>query len=74
MSSEHDSLDIAKEVFDVLASKGEVNTAVVLAAMSMVLATISVEACMEEEKAVYAFRRSYGHAQRRLKQFLKGLH
>ena len=74
MSGEHDSLDIAKEVFDVLASKGEVSTAVVLAAMSMVLATISVEAGMEEEKAVYAFRKSYGNAQRRLKRMLKEVH
>ena len=49
-------------------------TAIVLSALSMVLATVAVEAGMEEEKAVYAFRKSFGSAERRLKRVLKEAH
>ena len=68
------SRELAIEVFQMLATKANVDTAVVLSAVSMVLATIAVEAGMEEEKAVYAFRKSYGNAQRRLKRVLKEVH
>jgi len=40
----------------------------------MVLATMAVEMGIEEEKAIYAFRRSYGNAHRRLKQLIKQVH
>ena len=66
--------ELAIEIFKFLAPKSEVNTDVVLAGISMVLATVAVEAGMEEEKAVYAFRKSYGNATRRLKRFLKEAH
>ena len=49
----------------------DVDTTVVLSALSIVLATVAVEAGMEEEKAVYAFRKSYGHASRRFKRLFK---
>jgi hypothetical protein len=66
--------DIAIEVFQLLATKAETDTAVILSAVSMVLATIAVEAGMEEEKAVYAFRKSYGNAQKRIKRMMKEVH
>ena len=72
--SEEPSRDLAIEVFQMLATKANVDTAVVLSAVSMVLATIAVEAGMEEEKAVYAFRKSFGNAQRRLKRVMKEVH
>jgi hypothetical protein len=68
------SRELAVEVFKFLMPKSDVDTTVILSAMSMVLATIAVEAGMEEEKAVYAFRKSYGNAKRRLKQIVKGVH
>jgi hypothetical protein len=66
--------DIAIEVFQLLATKAETDTAVILSAVSIVLATIAVEAGMEEEKAVYAFRKSYGNAQKRVKRIMKEVH
>jgi hypothetical protein len=66
--------DIAIEVFQLLATKAETDTAVILSAVSMVLATIAVEAGMEEEKAVYAFRKSYSNAQKRIKRMMKEVH
>jgi hypothetical protein len=72
--SEDPTRDIAIEVFQMLATKAETDTAVILSAVSMVLATIAVEAGMEEEKAVYAFRKSYGNAQKRLKRMMKEVH
>jgi len=68
------SRELAVEVFKFLMPKADVDTTVILSAMSMVLATIAVEAGMEEEKAVYAFRKSYGNAKRRLKQIVKAVH
>jgi hypothetical protein len=72
--SEDPTRDIAIEVFQMLATKADTDTAVILSAVSIVLATIAVEAGMEEEKAVYAFRKSYGNAQKRLKRMLKEVH
>jgi hypothetical protein len=72
--NEDPTKDIAIEVFQVLATKADMDTAVILSAVSIVLATIAVEAGMEEEKAVYAFRKSYNNAQRRLKRLMKEVH
>jgi hypothetical protein len=72
--NEDPTRDIAIEVFQLLATKAETDTAVILSAVSIVLATIAVEAGMEEEKAVYAFRKSYNHAQKRLKRMMKEVH
>jgi len=55
--SDDPTRDIAIEVFQMLATKANTDTAVILSAVSIVLATIAVEAGMEEEKIVYAFRR-----------------
>jgi hypothetical protein len=41
-------------------------TSGILAALSVVTATIACEAGYEEEKAVYAFRKCYGEAKRRI--------
>jgi len=46
----------------------------ILTGVSTVLATLAVEAGMEEEKAVYAFRKSFRHADSRLKQLQKEAH
>lgn len=65
---------IALEIFNLLTPKAEQEASVILAGVSMVLATIAVEMGIEEEKAVYAFRRSYANAHRRLKQLIKQVH
>ena len=65
---------IALEIFNLLAPKAEQEASVILAGVSMVLATMAVEMGIEEEKAIYAFRRSYGNAHRRLKQLIKQVH
>lgn len=62
---------LALEIFKFLVPMADVDTTVVLSALSIVLATVAVEAGMEEEKAVYAFRKSYGHASRRFKRLFK---
>jgi hypothetical protein len=65
---------MAIEVFKLLATHASADTKDVLNAVAMVLATIAVEMGMEEEKAVYAFRKSYGNAKRRLKRVMKEVH
>ena len=71
MSDLPPSQKLAVEIFKMLSDKGEMDTSLILTALSLTLATLAVEAGMEEEKAVYAFRKSYGEAQRRLKRRLK---
>lgn len=73
MTEQDPSRALAVEIFQYLAPKANVDTTVILSALSMVLATVAVEAGMEEEKAVYAFRKSYGHAHRRLKSLLRNV-
>lgn len=65
--------ELAMEIFQFLLPKADTDTTIILSALSMVLATVAVEAGMEEEKAVYAFRKSYGNAKRRLKTILRGV-
>ena len=65
------SRELATEIFKFLLPKAEVDITIILSALSMVLATVAVEANMEEEKAVYAFRKSYGSSKRRLKALLR---
>lgn len=71
MNEQDPSRELAIEIFHFLTPKAGLDTSVILSALSMVLATVAVEAGMEEEKAVYAFRKSYGHAHRRLKSLMK---
>lgn len=73
MSEQDPSRKLAIEIFHFLTPKVDTDTTVILSALSMVLATVAVEAGMEEEKAVYAFRKSYGQAQRRLKTLMKAV-
>lgn len=75
MSEEKDpSRQIALEIFQLLTPKAEVDANVILAAVAMVLSTIAVEMGMEEEKAVYAFTRSFRNAKSRLKKLVKQVH
>ena len=73
MSEQDPSRALAVEIFKYLATKADVDTTVILSALSMVLATVAVEAGMEEEKAVYAFSKSYGNSSRRLKSLLRNV-
>ena len=68
------SRQIALEIYHLLAPKAEVEATVIMAAVSMVLSTIAVEMGMEEEKAVYAFTRSFRNAKSRLKKLVKQVH
>ena len=68
------SHELALEIFKFLMPKADVDTTVILTGLSIVLATVAVEAGVEEEKAVYAFRKSYGNAKRRLTRVLKEAH
>jgi uncharacterized membrane protein len=49
------------------------STQAVLAALSIVTASVACEAGYEEEKAVYAFRKCYGEAKRRIQRLRKEL-
>jgi hypothetical protein len=69
-----DSHQLVLDIFEFLRTKENVETKVILTGLSMVLATIVAEAGVEEEKAVYAFRKSISHAYRRMKQIAKGVH
>ena len=71
MNEQDPSRELAIEIFHFLTPKADKDTSIILAALSTVLATVAVEAGMEEEKAVYAFRKSFGNAQRRLKTLMK---
>jgi hypothetical protein len=72
--SEDPSREVAISILRLLSEKADTDTVVILSAVSMVLATIAVEAGLEEEKAVYAFRKSYNNAHRRLKRMMKEVH
>ena len=72
--SEDPSREVAISILRLLSEKADTDTVVILSAVSMVLATIAVEAGLEEEKAVYAFRKSYNNAQRRIKRMMREVH
>lgn len=71
MNKDEPSKELALEIVKFLLTKSGIETSAVLAALSTVLAAIAVEAGMEEEKAVYAFRKSFGNASRKLKSFIQ---
>jgi hypothetical protein len=73
-NKEDPSRQIALEIFQLLTPKAEVDANIILAAVAMVLSTIAVEMGMEEEKAVYAFTRSFRNAKSRLKKLVKQVH
>ena len=68
------SRQIALEIFQLLAPKADTDVNVILSAVSMVLSTISAEVGMEEEKAVYAFTKSFRHAKSRIKTIVNKVH
>jgi len=72
--TEDPSRKLALEIFHMLSTKADTDVTVILAAVSMVLSTISVEVGMEEEKAVYAFTKSFRHAKSRVKNIMKQVH
>jgi hypothetical protein len=43
----------------------------ILTALTIVVSTIAVETMVEEEKAVYTFRKLYRKAESRMKSYLK---
>jgi hypothetical protein len=63
-----DSQQLAVDIIRFLATKENVESQAILSALSTVLATLAIEAGLEEEKAVYAFRKSLSSAERRLKR------
>ena len=71
---EDPSRKIALEIFHLLATKANTDVNVILSAVSMVLSTISAEVGMEEEKAVYAFTKSFRHAKSRIKNIVNKVH
>ena len=71
---EDPSRKIALEIFHLLATKADIDVNVILSAVSMVLSTISAEVGMEEEKAVYAFTKSFRHAKSRIKNIVNKVH
>jgi len=60
-------------LMEFLATLEDTPTPSILAALSMVTATIACETGYDEEKAVYAFRKCYGEAKRRIKRLQKEL-
>lgn len=66
-----DSKQLAVDIIRFLATKEHIEAHSILSALSIVLATLAIEAGIEEEKAVYAFRKALGEAERRLKRIRK---
>jgi hypothetical protein len=59
---------LAMEIFGFLAPRAGLDTSIILGGLCMALSTISVESGMTEEKAVYAFTKSFRHAHQRYKK------
>jgi hypothetical protein len=59
------------EIFDFVKSKENEDVNMILTALTIVVSTIAVETMVEEEKAVYTFRKLYRKAESRMKSYLK---
>jgi hypothetical protein len=59
---------LAIELFKQIAPRMDMNINEILAGVCIVLSTIAAEAGMTEEKAVYAFTKSFRQAQQRVKK------
>jgi hypothetical protein len=59
------------EIFDFVKSKENEDVNMILTALTIVVSTIAVETIVEEEKAVYTFRKLYRKAESRMKSYLK---
>jgi DNA-binding XRE family transcriptional regulator len=68
------SLELAVEIFKVLKTRPNADVKDIMASVSLVLTTIAVETGMEEEKAVYAFTKSFRSSKSRLKNLVRQVH
>ena len=59
------------EIFDFVKSKENEDVNMILTALTIVVSTIAVETMVEDEKAVYTFRKLYRKAESRMKSYLK---
>jgi len=59
------------EIFDFIKAKENEDVDMILTALTIVVSTIAVETMVEEEKAVYTFRKLYRKAESRMKSYLK---
>lgn len=64
---------LGMSLMEFIGSLDDMPVPAVLAALSIVTATVACESGYDEEKAVYAFRRSYGEAKRRIEKLRKVL-
>jgi hypothetical protein len=74
MEKNDPSLELAVEIFKVLKTRPDADVKDIMASVSLVLTTIAVETGMEEEKAVYAFTKSFRSSKSRLKNLLRKVH
>ena len=59
------------EIFDFVKTKEKEDVNTMLTALTIVVSTIAVETMVDEEKAVYTFRKLYRQAQSRVKAYLR---
>jgi hypothetical protein len=72
MTEHEQKLDaLVLDIFDFIKSKESEDVNTILTAFTIVVSTIAVEAMIEEEKAVYTFRKLYRKAESRMKAYLK---
>jgi hypothetical protein len=74
MEKNDPSLELAVEIFKVLKTRPDADVKDIMASVSLVLTTIAVETGMEEEKAVYAFTKSFRSSKSRLKNLVRQVH
>jgi len=72
MTEQENKVDaLVLEIFDFIKAKENEDVNMILTALTIVVSTIAVEAMVEEEKAVYTFRKLYRKAESRMKSYLK---
>lgn len=74
MEKNDPALEMAVEIFKLIKTKSDADVRDIMAAVSMVLTTIAAESGMEEEKAVYAFTKSFRNSKSRLKNIVRNVH
>jgi predicted RNA binding protein with dsRBD fold (UPF0201 family) len=72
MTEQENKVDaLVLEIFDFIKAKENEDVNMILTALTIVVSTIAVETMVEEEKAVYTFRKLYRKAEGRMKSYLK---
>jgi predicted RNA binding protein with dsRBD fold (UPF0201 family) len=72
MTEQENKVDaLVLEIFDFIKAKENEDVNMILTALTIVVSTIAVETMVEEEKAVYTFRKLYRKAESRMKSYLK---